>query len=57
MAPIAPVAAWESMKERGFWTPEQHYALGKPTGRVFIEAPTRNALAEKLEAYPWPREW
>jgi hypothetical protein len=39
------------------WTPEQHYALGKPTGRVFIEAPTREALAEKIEAYEWPREW
>ncbi|WP_160174546.1 hypothetical protein [Archangium violaceum] len=53
----AEVAARESMNERGLWTPEQHYALGKPTGRVFIEAPTRDALAEKLEAYPWPREW
>ena len=39
------------------WTPEQHYALGKPTGRVFIEAETEAGLAEAIEAYPWPHEW
>ncbi len=53
----AEAAARVAMAERGMWMPEQHYALGKPTGRVFIEAPTRDALAEKIEAYPWPREW
>ena len=53
----AAVTAKAALAERGFWTPEQHYALGKPTGRVFIEAPTRDALAEKIEAYPWPRDW
>jgi hypothetical protein len=53
----AEAAARAAMAERGVWMPEQYYALGKPTGRVFIEAPTRDALAEKLEAYPWPREW
>ena len=53
----AEAAAKAAMAERGCWMPEQHYALGKPTGRVFLEAPTRDALAEKLEAYQWPREW
>ncbi|QRK07159.1 hypothetical protein JQX13_45125 [Archangium violaceum] len=53
----AEAAAKAAMTEGGCWMPEQHYALGKPTGRVFIEAPTRDALAEKLEAYQWPREW
>lgn len=37
--------------------PEQHYALGKPTGRVFYEAPTREALAALLEGIEWPRDW
>jgi hypothetical protein len=53
----AEATAKAAMAERGCWTPEQHYALGKPTGRVFIEAPTRDALAEKIEAYQCPREW
>ena len=39
------------------WTPEQHYALGQPTGRVFIEAQTLAGLAEAIEAYSWPQEW
>jgi hypothetical protein len=46
-----------AMAQGGPWMPEHYYALGKPTGRVFIEAPTREALAGKIEAYPWPREW
>jgi hypothetical protein len=53
----ADAAARAAMADGGVWMPEQYYALGKPTGRVFIEAATRDALAEKLEAYPWPREW
>jgi hypothetical protein len=53
----AKAAAEAAMAEGGPWMPEQHYALGKPTGRVFIEAPTRDALAAKIEAYSWPREW
>src|SRR5512134_191903 len=53
----AEAAAKAAMAQGGNWMPEQYYALGKPTGRVFIEAPTRDALAEKIEAYPWPREW
>ena len=39
------------------WTPEQHYALGQPTGRVFLEARTLEELAEAIEAYAWPQEW
>lgn len=53
----AEAAAKASMAQGGSWMPEQYYALGRPTGRVFIEAPTRDALAEKIEAYRWPREW
>lgn len=52
------MAAGRAAMDQGrSWMPEQHYALGKSTGRVFLEAPTREALAEKLEAYPWPRDW
>lgn len=37
----AEAAAKAAMAEGGCWMPEQYYALGRPTGRVFIEAPTR----------------
>jgi hypothetical protein len=53
----AEAASKASMAQGRGWMPEQYYDLGKPTGRVFIEAPTRDALARKIEAYPWPREW
>jgi hypothetical protein len=53
----AKAAAEAAMAKGGSWMPEQYYALGKPTGRIFIEAPTRDELAAKIEAYPWPREW
>ncbi|MFP2905338.1 hypothetical protein ACLESD_09830 [Pyxidicoccus sp. 3LFB2] len=53
----AAAAAKAAMAKGSPWMPELHYALGKPTGRVFIEAPTREALAEKIETHPWPRDW
>ncbi|MCP3137767.1 hypothetical protein [Pyxidicoccus xibeiensis] len=53
----ASAAAKAAMAAGGAWMPEHHYDLGKPTGRVFLEAPTREVLAEKIEAYPWPRDW
>ncbi|MBS1151890.1 MAG: hypothetical protein H6Q89_3588 [Myxococcaceae bacterium] len=39
------------------WMPEHHFALARPTGKVFLEAPTRDALAKKIEAYDWPGDW
>lgn len=53
----AEAAAKAAMAAGGPWMPEQYYDLGKPTGRVFLEAPTRDALAAKIETYPWLREW
>lgn len=53
----ASAAARAAMAQGHSWMPEHHYGLGKPTGQVFLEAPTREALAEKLEAFPWPRNW
>lgn len=53
----ASAAMKAAMAARQPWTPERHYALGKPTGRVFIEAWTREALVDAIEAYRWPDEW
>lgn len=51
-------AATEEARVNGRpFMPEHYYALGKPTGEVFLEAPTREALAEKIERYRWPKDW
>jgi hypothetical protein len=39
------------------WMPEHYYALGKPTGAIHCEAPTREALLEHMRTMPWPAEW
>lgn len=50
--------AYEAARAAGRpFMPEQHYALGKPTGRVLHEAPTREALAALLESIAWPADW
>ena len=39
------------------WSPEQHYALGKPTGQIFAEASTREELVTVMRSMPWPAHW
>ena len=39
------------------WMPENYYALGKPTGVVYVEAPTREALAATMKTMTWPNDW
>jgi len=39
------------------WMPENHYALGKPTGTIHLEAKTRAELAEKMKTMKWPSDW
>jgi len=39
------------------WMPENYYALGKPTGEVYAEAPTRDALLAKMRTMEWPGHW
>jgi hypothetical protein len=41
----------------GGWTPEQHYALGKPTGIIYAEGRTREDLIEKMRTMDWPASW
>jgi hypothetical protein len=53
----AMAAGRESMAQRGIWTPEQHYALGKPVGDIAAEAASLDELAAKVEAMEWPRNW
>jgi hypothetical protein len=39
------------------WMPEHHYALGKPTGKIFAEAASRKELIEQMRAMSWPESW
>lgn len=47
----------EALAKGENWMPEHHYALARPTGPIFHEAPTREALAAKLAALDWPDDW
>lgn len=37
--------------------PEHHYALGKPTGAIYLEARSRAELIEQMRAMFWPTDW
>lgn len=51
-------AASENALRRGQpWMPEHHYALGRPTGTIYAEAPTREALVEIIRTMSWPSHW
>jgi len=59
---VVDAAEAKSASEKAFddgtgWMPENHAALAKPTGKILIEAPTREAMAKKLNAYKWPADW
>lgn len=53
----AKSASEKALADGTGWMPENHAALAKPTGKILIEAPTREAMAKKLEAYKWPADW
>jgi hypothetical protein len=56
--PVESRVQGEAALTRGeSWMPEHHYALGKPTGRIFLEAATASELLEQMEEMDWPKEW
>ena len=46
-----------ALAARTSWMAEHYYALGKPTGAIHCEAPTREALLDFMRTMPWPAEW
>ncbi len=50
-------ASDDALGSGGSFMPEHAAALQTPTGRVHLEAPTRQALAALLEDFAWPRHW
>jgi len=38
-------------------TPEQHYGRGQPTGKIYVESPTREALLEQMRTMTWEKHW
>ncbi len=54
----AEAAASASRRSRSpSWMPEHYYALGKPTGTIFAEAPSRAELAKVMRTMEWPASW
>jgi hypothetical protein len=54
----AKAAAEASRRARSpSWMPEHFYALGKPTGKIFVEAATRAELIELMTKMTWPTDW
>lgn len=39
------------------WMPVHHYAAGRPTGDVVVEAESRAALADVVRTMEWPSDW
>ncbi|MFT3696332.1 MAG: hypothetical protein QM831_24545 [Kofleriaceae bacterium] len=39
------------------WMPEQYYGLGKPTGKIHLEAANRDAMIAAIEKLDWPKNW
>lgn len=39
------------------WMPEQYYGMGAPTGKIFLEAATREDLADGATKMTWPKHW
>lgn len=51
-------AASEQALARGkSWMPESYYALGKPTGKIYAEARSRDELIDQMRAMKWPADW
>lgn len=39
------------------WMPEQYYAMGRPVGKIYAEAASREELARRVDAIDWPAHW
>ena len=53
----ARAAGERALAGGGSWMPENYYALGKPTGPIHAEAPSREALIEQMRTMNWPAGW
>jgi hypothetical protein len=53
----ADAARDAAFAQRKPWMPEHHYALGKPTGAIHVEAATRDELLVAMRTMDWPSYW
>ena len=53
----AMIASREAQAWRQSWQPEHHYALGKPVGKIHVEAASLDELAAQVAAMAWPHNW
>lgn len=54
----AQTAASSARRQRSpSWMPEHYYALGKPTGEIYVEAASIAELAIAMATMTWPAHW
>ena len=53
----ADAAAARARAEGQPWMPEQHYALGRPTGTIYADAASRAELVKIMRTMEWPESW
>ncbi|HEU4538808.1 MAG TPA: hypothetical protein VFS00_32030 [Polyangiaceae bacterium] len=53
----AAAALEEARAQRLPFQPEHYYGLGRPTGTIYAEAPSREGLLEQMRTIPWPKNW
>jgi hypothetical protein len=53
----AKVASEKALPTTGMWMPEHYYALGKPTGKICVEASSKKDLLAQMEEMDWPEDW
>jgi hypothetical protein len=53
----ARASSEQARARRESWMPEHYYALGKPTGKIYAEARSRDELIDRMRAMDWPASW
>lgn len=53
----ARAARDDAMKSGHGFMPENYFGLGRPLGKIHVEAKTLEDFRQKLEAFSWPKHW
>ena len=53
----AAAAREASLASGRCWMPEQYYGHGKPTGKIYAQAKTRDELVVVMTKMKWPKDW
>lgn len=53
----AAAASASNRARSASWMPEHYYAMGKPTGKIIVEAATKAELVALIGTMTWPEDW